>query len=358
MLTQTVQPKKTPIKRDTADINAVIIGTGLIGRKLLDLIALQKQIRVIAILNSKKMIFNQSGILIQGWETLLNNIGEPSDIEDIMRKVGSKKYPKTVFVDCTSSDDVVSFYRAIFASGCSIVTPNKKANSSPYSVYKSLHQTAKNNNVNFFYETNVGAGLPIIGQIQKMVKCGEKITKIEGVLSGTLSYIFNSFLGDKKFSGTVMLAKEKGYTEPDPREDLNGMDVARKLLILGRTAGLPLELYDIEVENLIPAGCEKAEPVTAFFEELKKHDGYFEEKKQNALKNEKALRYVASLENGRARVSLQEVGNRHPFYWLSGSDNCISIHTNTYFETPLLIQGPGAGADVTAAGVLADIFKL
>ena len=263
----------------------------------------------------------------------------------------------SVFIDCTASKIVVEKYPDIVSSNISIVTPNKIANSINYDFYQKLKQLALKHNVKFLYETNVGAGLPIIGTLKDLVSSGDEIQKIEGILSGTLSYIFNTFSKDKPFSEVVKLAKEKGYTEPDPREDLSGMDVARKLLILAREAGLMLELKDIKIEKILPEEVEKAKSVSDFFIKLKKHDKDFECMREKAAAKGNLFRYIASLENGKAKISMQEVNTDHPFYFLSGIDNVIAFTTKYNQERPVVVKGPGAGAEVTASGVFADIIR-
>ena len=224
--------------------------------------------------------------------------------------------------------------------------------------YLSIQQTAAIRKVKFLYETNVGAGLPVIAPLNALKNSGDKVLTIEGVLSGTLSYIFNSFRLGTSFASIVAEAKQKGYTEPDPRDDLNGMDVARKILILAREAGYYLEPEDVEVENILPQSCLMAETVEEFLEELAKNDAYFQKKLTDAVDDGKVLRFVASLENGKAKVSLKGVDESHPFYHLSGSDNMVVFKTKRYYNEPLVIKGPGAGAEVTAAGVFADIITI
>jgi len=217
---------------------------------------------------------------------------------------------------------------------------------------------AKKNDVKFLYETNVGAGLPVITTLNDLKNSGDKILKIEGVLSGTLSYIFNNFGASSKFSEVVKQAKEKGFTEPDPRDDLNGMDVARKILILSREVGLNLSLEEVQINNILPESCIKASTVDDFFAELEKSNGYFDDLRNRAEKEGKVLRFIAKMENGQASVGLESVDQKNPFYALDGSDNMISFTTDRYLERPLVIKGPGAGAEVTAAGVFAEIISL
>ncbi len=253
---------------------------------------------------------------------------------------------------------VVDKYPEILESSISIVTPNKKANARKYPYYKKLREYCAKYDTHFFYETNVGAALPIITTMKDLLASGDRVVKIEGILSGTLSYIFNTFSGRQPFSTVLRQANEQGYTEPDPREDLSGQDVGRKLLILAREAGYTLELSDIKIENLIPKQLRQLKTVDEFFRKLPQYDAFFEARRVAASKQGMVLRYVARFENSRAEIGLTAVDSSHPFYNLSGSDNIIVIYTNYYTVSPLIIRGPGAGAEVTAAGVLADILKV
>jgi aspartokinase/homoserine dehydrogenase 1 len=238
------------------------------------------------------------------------------------------------------------------------VTPNKVPNSGPDDQYAALHQTALKKGVKFMYETNVGAGLPVINTLQGLIASGDRFEKIEGILSGTLSFLFNQFVPGKSFAAVLHEAKAKGYTEPDPREDLSGMDVARKILILSREIGMKLEFSDITIEKIIPAACEEAPTVEAFFEELDKANAYFEDLVDSAHAQNKVLRYIAKLENQKITIGLRAVGSDHPFYQMDGADNVIAFTTKRYQDRPLVIKGPGAGAEVTASGVFADIVSI
>jgi aspartokinase/homoserine dehydrogenase 1 len=352
---------------DIKTINLYVVGLGLIGNTLLKQIQkqsahLQKdkliKINVVGITNSKKMLFSEAGISLSSWKEKLEEKGEKSNMKEFVNRIQKMNLQNSVFIDNTSSKDVVAHYETILGSRVSIVTPNKVANSGSYEEYKKLHQIAFKNGIKFLYETNVGAGLPVINTLQDLLLSGDKIIKIEGVLSGTLSYIFNTFKGDKKFSDVVKEAKEKGYTEPDPRDDLNGKDVARKILILSREAGYEMELEDIKVENILPAPCVKAKTVEEFFIQLEKHNSVFAKQREEAEKKGKVLRFIAKMENGKAGITLESVDGNHPFYALSGSDNMISYTTERYKDRPVVIKGPGAGAEVTAAGVFADIIRI
>ncbi len=352
---------------DVKTINLFVVGLGLIGNTLLKQIQkqsahLQKdkliKINIVGITNSKKMLFNEGGISLSSWKEKLDEKGEKANMKEFASRIKKMNLQNSVFIDNTSSKDVVDFYEDMLSSRISIVTPNKVANSGPFKHYHKLHTLAFQNGVKFLYETNVGAGLPVINTLQDLILSGDKILKIEGVLSGTLSYIFNNYKGDKKFSDTVKEAKEKGYTEPDPRDDLNGKDVARKILILSREAGYELEFDDIKVENILPAPCVKAKTVEEFFKQLEKHNDVFAKRRDEAEKKGKVLRFIAKMENGKAGITLDAVDANHPFYSLSGSDNMISYTTERYKDRPVVIKGPGAGAEVTAAGVFADIIRI
>lgn len=352
---------------DKKTINLFVVGTGLIGRTLFQQIRnqldflyseLRMEFKIIGIANTRKMLFDNNGISIDNWEERLFAEGETSNMETYVERMKASNLSNSIFVDCTSSEKIMSKYLEVLSSAISIVTPNKKANSSRYEYYLQLRKAAQKYNVSFLYETNVGAGLPVISTLHDLVFSGDKIIKIEGVLSGTLSYIFNTFDGSNSFSQIVIDAQKKGYTEPDPREDLNGLDVARKLLILVRESENKLELEDIEVENLIPAELRGNISTDDFLGKLHLYDKYFEEKRRQAAETGCVLRYIASYENGRATVKLRAVDSGHPFYSLASNDNKISFTTVYYNDRPIVIQGPGAGAKVTSGGIFADIVRI
>jgi len=232
------------------------------------------------------------------------------------------------------------------------------ANSGSMKEYRKLREIMQRRNVNFLYETNVGAGLPVINTLNDLITSGDRILRIEAVLSGTLSYIFNTFNASQAFSDVVKEAKRLGYTEPDPRVDLSGLDVARKLLILARETGMDIELKDISIEQILPSDCMKAKSVEDFFRSLERNNALFEKRRAVAAGKGKVLRFIAKLEKGKASIRLEEVDPTHPFYNLSGSDNIISFTTERYNTRPLVVKGPGAGAEVTAAGVFAEIISL
>ena len=352
---------------DTKELHLFMVGVGLIGSTLLDQIQKQNeylkensqlQIKVIGISNSRKMYFNEAGVDLNAWKDNLLNSNEGADISTFIEKMKTLNLSNTIFVDNTANSAITSHYEKILDSSISISTPNKIATSSAYLQYERLKYIAKKRGVQFLYETNVGAGLPVISTLNDLIQSGDRILKIEGVLSGSLSFIFNSFAEGVKFSSVVKQAKELGFTEPDPRTDLNGIDVRRKLIILARESGFPLEQVSVKIDTILPEACQKAENVAQLFEEIEKADDYFEKMRADAAKEGKVLRFIAKLENGEASIVLQAVDASNPFHSLSGSDNMIVFTTDRYKERPLVILGPGAGAEVTAAGVFAEIITI
>jgi len=354
----------TDLKRT---LNIFCLGTGNIGKTLFNQLKEQMpflaanndlQVKVAGISNTRKMIFNAEGLSLEDWESELNSNGEQADLALFVKKMKALNLPNCVFVDNTASESPIEFYQGIFENSISVVTCNKKGNSADFAQYRSFKDTARKFGVDFYYETNVGAGLPIIRTLRELMMSGDKVARIEAILSGTISYIFNNFKGDAGFYETVKEAQELGYTEPDPRDDLNGKDFMRKMLILARDAGYPLEAADVKIENILPEACLKAATVEDFYSELQTNAAYFEELKNKAANEGKVLRYIGKLEDGNVEISLQMVDDGHPFYMLSGSDNIISFTTDRYKSRPLVVKGPGAGAEVTAAGVFADIINV
>ncbi len=351
----------------TRSLNVFLAGAGLIGTALINQLAEQQEhlkqslaidLRVLAIANSRSMTCNVDGIELSRAEQLLADSQLPGGVDNIVSHMNELNLPNSVFVDCTASEDVVSRYAEVLHKSVPIVTPNKKAQSVDYARYSELKQLAHANNAEFLFETSVGAGLPVISTLADLLRSGDDLIEIQGVLSGTLSYIFNSYTGDRPFSEVVRDAQAKGYTEPDPRDDLNGVDVARKILILSREAGVKLEPQDVSVENLVPEPCRTTDSVDEFFSKLEQFDSQFEDLLTSAKQQQKKLCYIARLKDSSASVSLDTIGPEHPFYSLSGSDNIVSFTTRRYNDRPLVVKGPGAGAEVTAAGVFADIIRL
>lgn len=352
---------------DTYSLNLFIVGVGLIGKTLLNQIKENAiflrenqyiDVNVVALSNTKTMVFEKAGIDLKNWKEDLGNAEEKADLEAFVNRMISMNLPNSIFVDNTANDGIARFYQQILENSISISTPNKVAASGKYADYCKLKATADRRGVHYAYETNVGAGLPVITTIADLVNSGDRIEKIEGILSGSLSFIFNSFNGEKSFSEIVKEAGEKGFTEPDPRIDLSGKDVARKLLILAREAGIKMEADDIRIEGILPQACLDAHDVEAFMTALADADADFEKQRADAAKEGKVLRFIATLKGKDAFISLQAVGPESPFTTLSGSDNMIAFTTQRYDERPLVIKGPGAGAEVTAAGVFAEIIRI
>ena len=348
-------------------LNLFLVGTGLIGKALLEQLQGQEnylskykalKINLVGVMNSRKMLIDPQGISLDSWENERDSKGKKSEIWEFVEEAKRLNLPNSVFADCTANKEIHNFYLGLFEANISVVTPNKVANSGRYEDYALLHRTALVKGVKFLYETNVGAGLPVINTLQGLISSGDRFEKIEGVLSGTLSYIFNNFKAGVKFADIVQEAKVKGYTEPDPREDLSGMDVARKILILGREIGLRLEPEDVTIEKLLPENCEKAPTVDDFFKELEVSNTYFEAMVNEAEAKGEVLRFIATLENNKINIGVKSIGKTHPFYMMDGADNVISFTTKRYHDRPLVIKGPGAGAEVTASGVFADIVAI
>lgn len=343
------------------------LGTGNIGKTLFKQLHTQMpflasnnglHVKVVGLSNTKSMLFNTEGIQLNHWEEKLDKNGEKANLKTFIEQMKAKNLPNCVFVDNTASTDPIPYYQEVLEANISVVTCNKIGNSSTYEQYKRFKDAAQNHGVDFFYETNVGAGLPIIRTLKDLMMSGDKVARIEAILSGTISFIFNNFKGDAAFHEVVKEAQDKGYTEPDPRDDLNGKDFMRKMLILARDAGYPLEAEDVHIESMLPEACLNADSVDSFYQELENNVAYFEKLKQDANQQGKVLRYIGLMENGKVSISLQMVDENHPFYMLSGSDNIISFTTDRYKDRPLVIKGPGAGAEVTAAGVFADIINV
>jgi aspartokinase/homoserine dehydrogenase 1 len=283
---------------------------------------------------------------------------EALDLAAFVSAMKAMNLPNTCFCDCTASDEVAGWYAEILQSSIPIVTPNKRANAGSMGYYKTLTGFSRSRGIPYLYETTVCAGLPVISTLRDLFLSGDKVRRIEAVLSGTLSYIFNNFDGSKTFSGLVREAREKGYTEPDPRDDLNAMDAARKALILARECSLSLEFSAVDIEPILPEACFRAPNVEAFFKELEHFDNDFEKRRLEAAAENKKLRYVAVIEEGAAKLSLRKEATDSPFLSLTDADNIVVITSDRYSSLPMVIKGPGAGAQVTAGGVFADIVRI
>lgn len=346
-------------------LNVFICGTGTVGSKLIEQIKNQKEtlmkrrnlkLNIVGIANSHNGIFSRNGVDIDNFQEALKN-SEPCNLHRLREEVIGMNIFNSVFVDCTASKEVAALYKDLLAHNISVVAANKIAASGKYDEYAELKRIAREKGVKFLFETNVGAGLPIINTINDLINSGDQILKIEAVLSGTLNFIFNKLSGDFPFSKTVRLARETGYSEPDPRVDLSGKDVIRKLVILAREAGYRVEQDDVEKHLFIPDSFFKGS-LDDFWKELPTLDADFETHRQALDKEHKRLRFIAKMEDGKCSVQLCEVGAESPFYSLEGSNNIIMLTTARYHDYPMLIQGYGAGASVTAAGVFADIMGI
>ena len=347
-------------------LNLFIVGIGTVGGNLIEQIRQQQpklmeqyalKLNVVGIARGRKALFCREGINLDNYRTELDEKGIPSSPEILRDGIINMNIFNAVFVDCTASEPVSQIYGDLMSQNISVVTANKVAASSAYDNYIKLKNTARERNIKFLFETNVGAGLPIINTMNSLINSGDKIVKLEAVLSGTLNFIFNTISKDIPFSKAIYLAKESGYSEPDPRIDLSGMDVVRKLVILTREAGYQVEQADVEKNLFVPQEYFNG-TIEEFWANIRQLDSEFEERRKKLESEHKHLRFVAKYENGKCEVGLQEVGLNHPFYDLEGSNNIIQITTERYNEYPMIIKGYGAGASVTAAGVFSDIISI
>ncbi|MDR2662347.1 MAG: aspartate kinase [Treponema sp.] len=371
-------------------VNLFLLGSGLIGGTLLDQLAGHREIladrhqiriRLVGAGNSRRMIFDPSGLDPRRVKEIFKrrSPGEPAEpesgfplkaesgphlkveafnLEKFITLMNDLNLPNTAFCDCTASEEVSAAYGEIITRSIPIITPNKRANAGSFDYYQMLTGYSRERGIPYLYETTVCAGLPVISTLRDLFLSGDRVRRIEAVLSGTLSYIFNNFDGGKTFSALVREAKAAGYTEPDPRDDLNAMDAARKALILARECGMDLEFDSVSIEPLLPPACFKAPDVESFFKELEKCDAGFEERRVRAAAAGKGLQYVAVIEAGAAKLSLRAESEGSPFRTLNDSDNMVVITSDRYSKLPMVIKGPGAGAQVTAGGVFADIVRI
>jgi len=343
-----------------------LIGPGTVGRVLLAQIgsqverlrALNLDLRVRGIATSKRMLLEEGAIDLKTWAERLAASGEPLDLEKFANHVQADYIPHTAIIDCTASAEVGQNYETWLKRGIHIVTPNKKANSGSLPYYRAMQEAGRAAGTHYLYEATVGAGLPIIQTLRDLRETGDEITRIEGIFSGTLAYLFNVFDGSETFSSIVRAAKAKGYTEPDPRDDLSGMDVVRKLIILGREMGLTLEMSDVRVEGLVPKAIENCS-IDEFMDRISEFDTLMALKLANAARKNQVLRFVGRVDSdGKATVGLVRLDAKHPFANIALTDNVVRFATRRYCDNPLIVQGPGAGPEVTAAGVFSDILRL
>jgi aspartokinase/homoserine dehydrogenase 1 len=343
-----------------------LIGPGTVGRVLLAQMATQIErlrtlnldLRVRGIATSNRMLLEDNAVDLQRWSQRLEEAGEPLDLQKFINHVQADFMPHTVVIDCTASGQIADQYREWLARGIHIVTPNKKANSGSMPYYRALQEARRAAGTHYLYEATVGAGLPVIQTLRDLRQTGDDVTEIEGIFSGTLAYLFNVFSGEESFSAIVRAAKAKGYTEPDPRDDLSGMDVARKLIILGREMGLELDVGDVKVEGLVPEELAKCS-AEEFMARLPESDAAMAAVLAAATAKKQVLRYVGRIDNqGRATVGLRRLDEKHAFAHIALTDNVVRFATRRYCDNPLIVQGPGAGPEVTAAGVFSDLLRL
>ncbi|MFZ7158098.1 bifunctional aspartate kinase/homoserine dehydrogenase I [Avibacterium gallinarum] len=346
-------------------VDIFLVGVGGVGSELIEQVKNQRdylakkdiEIRVCAIANSNKMLLDANGLNLDHWQEDLENATQPSDFDVLLSFIKLHHVVNPVFVDCTSAESVAGLYARALSEGFHVVTPNKKANTRELEYYNLLRENARKSQHKFLYETNVGAGLPVIENLQNLLAAGDELIRFSGILSGSLSFIFGKLEEGLSLSEVTALAREKGFTEPDPRDDLSGQDVARKLLILAREAGLQLELSDVEVEGVLPKGFAEGKSVNEFMAMLPQLDAEFKARVEKAKSEGKVLRYVGQIENGKCKVSIVEVGQDDPLYKVKNGENALAFYTRYYQPIPLLLRGYGAGNAVTAAGIFADILR-
>lgn len=346
--------------------NLFVVGMGTVGGTLLGQIRdqldyLSEQllidINLIGLTNSRKMLFNEEGIDWNNWKGEFDETNTSADLDEFLQKIIDLNLRNSILIDCTASDIVAKYYQQALDHNVAVITPNKIACSSEYPVYKKLKDTTNKRGVRFLYETNVGAGLPVLGTLSDLIRSGDKVHKIQAILSGTMNYIFNNVSSSKKLSDTVVEAREMGFAEPDPRIDLSGVDVARKILILARDAGYQLELDEVTIEPFLPESCQNTASLDEFWEKLRAYDDEFEEKRKDLEARNCKYRLVATFDKGKASISLQEYEEGHLFHSIEGTDNIVLFTTERYQDKPLVIRGAGAGAGVTAMGIFADIIR-
>ncbi|MBM3788721.1 MAG: bifunctional aspartate kinase/homoserine dehydrogenase I, partial [Acidobacteria bacterium] len=350
----------------TRSIDLVIMGVGAVGSELLDQLARQRasllgqdiELRVIGVANSSRLLLDESAIQLDNWRERLAASPKPSTLSEVRDFIRQVKPLNPVLVDCTSSDEIAGSYVDFFCAGLHVVTANKKANSAGLSYYRALRRTANANGRRFLYEATVGAGLPVIDTLQGLIASGDRLEAFSGILSGSLSFLFGLLEEGVEFSAAVRIARERRFTEPDPREDLSGLDVARKLLILMREAGGEQELPGIRIDPILPADFDCTGRTEDFLLRARQLDGHFARRIDRLKAEGKALRFAAEMRGGRGRVGLVEVDRSHPLCSIRGGENTLVFHTTRYAPMPLVIRGYGAGAQVTAAGVFADIMRV
>ena len=353
-------------EEETKEVNLFIAGVGNVGKSLIEQIKQQQKyikstlkikLKVIALSNSRTMVFDENGLDLEDWESVLKN-GQPTEPMAFFEATKNLNLRNSIFIDITANEAIANTYSHYLKQSISVVACNKIACSSTVDNYKELKQLSHKYNVPFLFETNVGAGLPVIDTLKHLINSGDKVHTVNAVLSGSLNFIFNNFNKNTTFHDVVKQAQAEGFTEPDPRIDLSGVDVARKLLTLARESGEMLEMDAIENDPFLPKECMEAASVELFYETLKTNEAVFQKLFSSAESNQCKLKYVAAFKDGKSKVGLQEIPAGHPFYNLEGKDNIVMFYTNRYTEQPMIIKGAGAGSEVTASGLFADIIRI
>jgi aspartokinase/homoserine dehydrogenase 1 len=349
----------------TRSVKVFLAGSGVVGGTLLKQIAQQRtiliedysvRVEVVGIARSKKMLFREKGIPLDSWKELIESEGVPTDLGAFIETAHSLSLPNAVFVDCTASDEVPKLYERALRGSTAVVTPNKRGNAGPLPLYNAIMKAARESGSPYLYETNAGAGLPVISTLHDLLVSGDRIVRIEAMLSGTIGYVLSSYDGSRSFASLVREAKELGYTEPDPRDDLCAADAARKALILARECGREIEFSDIKIEPLLPRSCIEAPSVDAFFEELERQEPFFRKMLEDA--KGASLVYAATIDDSGIRLKMRPAAEGDPLFGLRGPENVVAYTTERYSKLPLIVRGPGAGGEVTAGGLFADIVRI